>query len=125
MTSGLATATLVRIGEITNRTYVLPLLVFFPTSRCNSRCVSCDWWKASGEGDHRPDEIARVAADLAEHGTRVVLFSGGEPQVDDEAGDRTAGVRGDRLTVPGHGHSRAERDDGGVDGYDAPADGHA
>ena len=51
MTSGLATAALVRIGELTNRTLVLPLLVFFPTSRCNSRCVSCDWWKSSGADD--------------------------------------------------------------------------
>ena len=40
----LTTATLVRLGRMTNRTIVLPLLIFFPTGRCNSRCVSCDWW---------------------------------------------------------------------------------
>jgi MoaA/NifB/PqqE/SkfB family radical SAM enzyme len=70
---------MVSLNEWTNRTFVLPLAVFFPTSRCNSRCVSCDWWKATGEGDLSVDEIRRVAADLAELGTRVVLFSGGEP----------------------------------------------
>ena len=48
--STLRTAMLVRLTEVTNRTFVLPLVVFYPTSRCNSRCVSCDWWKASGDG---------------------------------------------------------------------------
>src|SRR5439155_17230273 len=75
----LQTATLVRLGEVTNRTLVLPLLVFSPTSRCNSRCVSCDWWKQSGADDLTLPEIARVADAVAGLGTRVVAFSGGEP----------------------------------------------
>lgn len=73
------TALLVSVGEWTNRTLVLPIAVFFPTSRCNSRCVSCDWWRASGAGDLSLDETRAVAASLAHLGTRVVLFSGGEP----------------------------------------------
>jgi len=75
----LNTALLVRLNEWTNRTFVLPVAVFFPTSRCNSRCVSCDWWKATGDSDLTRDEIASVVDGLAELGTRVVLFSGGEP----------------------------------------------
>ena len=58
------TALLVSLGEWTNRTFTLPIVVFFPTSRCNSRCLSCDWWKASGEGDLSMEEVARVAAEL-------------------------------------------------------------
>jgi MoaA/NifB/PqqE/SkfB family radical SAM enzyme len=77
--SGLATAALVRIGELTNRTFVLPLLVFFPTSRCNSRCVSCDWWKSSGADDLTLAEIAALAGSLPALGGRLVVFSGGEP----------------------------------------------
>jgi Fe-coproporphyrin III synthase len=77
--SALATAMLVRLGEVVNRTFVLPLLVFYPTSRCNSRCLSCDWWKHSGEDDLTVDEIGKVAAALPSLGTRVVAFSGGEP----------------------------------------------
>lgn len=77
--SALATSFLVRLGEITNRTFVLPLVVFFPTSRCNSRCVSCDWWKCSGAGDLSLDEIDAVARELPALGTRIVVFSGGEP----------------------------------------------
>ena len=75
----LNTALLVGLNEWTNRTFVLPVAVFFPTSRCNSRCVSCDWWKATGERDLTRDEIGAVAEGLADLGTRIVLFSGGEP----------------------------------------------
>ena len=75
----LNTALLVGLNEWTNRTFVLPVAVFFPTSRCNSRCVSCDWWRATGERDLTRDEIAAVADSLADLGTRIVLFSGGEP----------------------------------------------
>jgi MoaA/NifB/PqqE/SkfB family radical SAM enzyme len=73
------TALLVRANEVMNRTFVLPVVVFFPTSRCNSRCLSCDWWKASGEADLAANEVAAIAAALPELGTRLVLFSGGEP----------------------------------------------
>ena len=41
MTS-LGTSVLVRLGEVSNRTFVLPMVIFYPTSRCNSRCISCD-----------------------------------------------------------------------------------
>jgi Fe-coproporphyrin III synthase len=73
------TATLVRLAEITNRTFVLPVVIFFPTSRCNSRCVSCDWWRSSGADDLSLSEIAKLAQSLPGLGTEVVVFSGGEP----------------------------------------------
>lgn len=79
MLTGAGVSLLVRVGEATNHTFVLPLLVFFPTSRCNSRCVSCDWWRSSGAGDLTLDEIDRVADALPALGTRLVVFSGGEP----------------------------------------------
>jgi MoaA/NifB/PqqE/SkfB family radical SAM enzyme len=75
----LTTSTLVRLGRITNRTFVLPLLILFPTGRCNSRCVSCDWWKQSGADDLTIDEMRALAESLPALGTRVVVFSGGEP----------------------------------------------
>jgi MoaA/NifB/PqqE/SkfB family radical SAM enzyme len=79
--SGLAATALVEAGRRLDRTFVLPLLIYSPTSRCNSRCVSCDWWKSSGEDDLARDEIERVAADLPALGVRLVVFSGGEPLV--------------------------------------------
>jgi MoaA/NifB/PqqE/SkfB family radical SAM enzyme len=77
--SRLGTALWIRAAEITNRTLVLPLLVFYPTSRCNSRCLSCDWWKANGADDLTLDEISTLTRSLDGLGTRVVGFSGGEP----------------------------------------------
>ncbi|HJZ78382.1 MAG TPA: radical SAM protein [Vicinamibacterales bacterium] len=83
----LTTSTLVRLGRITNRTFVLPLLILFPTGRCNSRCVTCDWWKQSGADDLTIDEIRGLARALPPLGTRVVVFSGGEPLLRPEVFD--------------------------------------
>ncbi|MGH9321079.1 MAG: radical SAM protein, partial [Vicinamibacteria bacterium] len=70
---------LIRASELTHRTFVLPLLIFYPTSRCNSRCTSCDWWKATGEDDLTLGEIRELSRSLPGLGTRTVAFSGGEP----------------------------------------------
>jgi MoaA/NifB/PqqE/SkfB family radical SAM enzyme len=86
----IATAVLVRLGEVTNRTYVLPLVIFYPTSRCNSRCISCDWWKQTGEGDLALEEIDELAGRLPALGTKVVVFSGGEPLLRPEVFDAAA-----------------------------------
>ncbi len=97
--SSLATATLVRIGQITNRTFVLPLVIFYPTGRCNSRCVSCDWWKQSGADDLTLEEIGRVAEALPDLGTRVVVFSGGEPLLRPEVFDAARIFRAQGMTL--------------------------
>lgn len=72
---------LVKLGELTGRTHVLPMVLFAPTSRCNSRCVSCDWWRSDGKSDLDLDEIRTVADTLTRFGTRVVVLTGGEPLV--------------------------------------------
>lgn len=97
-----ATSVLVRLGEWTNRTFVLPVVVFFPTSRCNSRCVSCDWWKCSGAGDLSLEEIETVADALPALGTRVALFSGGEPLLRPEVFDAAAMFRKNDITLHLH-----------------------
>jgi MoaA/NifB/PqqE/SkfB family radical SAM enzyme len=66
----------------------LPLVLFAPTSRCNSRCISCDWWRSDGAGDLSLAEIRHLADGLRHYGTRTVVFTGGEPL-----------VRGDVLDV--------------------------
>jgi Fe-coproporphyrin III synthase len=95
----LATGTLVRLAEATNRTFVLPLLIFYPTSRCNSRCVSCEWWKQSGADDLPLDEIGSVAAALPSLGTRVVAFSGGEPLLRGDVFDAAALFHAQGMTL--------------------------
>ena len=95
----LTTATLVRIGRMTNRTIVLPLVIFFPTGRCNSRCLSCDWWKQSGADDLSLDEIAALVDQLPSLGTRLVVFSGGEPLLRPEVFDAAALFRARGITL--------------------------
>jgi|SRR5579872_376953 len=97
--SALATATLVRLGRATNRTFVLPLVIFYPTGRCNSRCVSCDWWRQTGADDLTLDEIREMASALADLGTRTVVFSGGEPLLRPEVFDAAALCRAEGMTL--------------------------
>jgi MoaA/NifB/PqqE/SkfB family radical SAM enzyme len=79
--SPVASNALVRLNVRTNLTFALPILLYAPTSRCNSRCVSCDWWRTDGATDLRRDEIATLCRDLPELGTKLVVFTGGEPLV--------------------------------------------
>lgn len=69
----------VRLNEATGRTHRLPVVLYAPTSRCNSRCISCDWWRSDGRGELSVAEVERVADDLVGLGTRLVVFTGGEP----------------------------------------------
>jgi MoaA/NifB/PqqE/SkfB family radical SAM enzyme len=87
LSTSIATAALIRLGEMTNRTLTLPLAILYITSRCNSRCTSCDWWKHSGIDDLTIGEISSLADQLSRLGVRVVLFSGGEPLVRPEVFD--------------------------------------
>ncbi len=76
-----ASNALVRLNVRTNLTFALPILLYAPTSRCNSRCVSCDWWRTDGATDLRRDEVATLCRELPELGTKLVVFTGGEPLV--------------------------------------------
>ena len=69
-----------RRGGRPHRLQSLPVLVLFPHSRCNCRCVMCDIWRAN----HDLRELS--AGDLEPHvegmrrlGVRWVVLSGGEP----------------------------------------------
>jgi Fe-coproporphyrin III synthase len=62
----------------------LPVIVISPHNQCNCRCVMCDIWRI-----REPQEITK--ADLQQHitsfrdlGVRWVVFSGGEPQMNNQ-----------------------------------------
>jgi MoaA/NifB/PqqE/SkfB family radical SAM enzyme len=95
----LTTAMLVRLGEVSNHTFILPLVIVYPTSRCNSRCMSCDWWKQSGAGDLSLGEIDGLAGVLPSLGTKLVVFSGGEPLLRPEVFDMAALFEGRGMTL--------------------------
>ena len=111
----LASNLLVQLNQATDRTFALPILIFFPTARCNSRCVSCDWWKADGHGDLTLDEIRALADQLPALRTRLVTFSGGEPTLRRDVYDIAAlfRARGMRLHLLTSGLF-LERDAAGV-----------
>jgi MoaA/NifB/PqqE/SkfB family radical SAM enzyme len=56
----------------------LPLVTLYLTERCNSRCVTCDYWR-HGRIDVNLASIARLLPSLEQLGTRLVVLSGGEP----------------------------------------------
>jgi MoaA/NifB/PqqE/SkfB family radical SAM enzyme len=90
---------LVKLSETTGRTHAIPMVLFAPTARCNSRCVSCDWWQSDGKSDLSLDEIRQVAAELPRLGARVVVFTGGEPLVRPEIMEIADIFRREGLTL--------------------------
>ena len=71
----------VALNERTHRTWALPIVLYSPTSRCNSRCISCEWWRADGSSDLSRDEVAALCRELPALRTKLVIFTGGEPLV--------------------------------------------
>jgi Fe-coproporphyrin III synthase len=56
----------------------LPLVTLYLTERCNSRCVTCDYWR-HGRVDMNLASVQRLLPSLTRLRTRAVLLSGGEP----------------------------------------------
>ena len=61
----------------------LPLVTLYLSERCNSRCVTCDYWR-HGRADQDLAAVTRLLPSLAALGTRVALISGGEPLLNAE-----------------------------------------
>jgi Fe-coproporphyrin III synthase len=53
------------------------------TERCNSRCVSCDYWR-HGRNDMDLAAVTGLLPDFAQLRTELVLLSGGEPFLNPE-----------------------------------------
>jgi Fe-coproporphyrin III synthase len=61
----------------------LPLVTLYLSERCNSRCITCDYWR-HGVADMSLDSVRRLLPDLARLRTQVALISGGEPLLNPE-----------------------------------------
>jgi MoaA/NifB/PqqE/SkfB family radical SAM enzyme len=57
----------------------LPVLILYPHSRCNCRCVMCDIWKTDSTQEITAAELERHGEDIARLRVQWVVFSGGEP----------------------------------------------
>ena len=78
---------LVQLNVRTHRTWALPILLYAPTFRCNSRCASCDYWRSDGANDLGRDEVAALSRELPALRTKLVVFTGGEPLVREDVFD--------------------------------------
>ena len=56
----------------------LPLVILYLSERCNSRCVTCDYWR-HGSADLSLASVSRLLPSLAALHPDTVLISGGEP----------------------------------------------
>ena len=56
----------------------LPILILFPHSRCNCRCLMCDIWRAHDEDELAAADVARWLDEWRALGVQRVVLSGGE-----------------------------------------------
>jgi MoaA/NifB/PqqE/SkfB family radical SAM enzyme len=56
----------------------LPILILFPHSRCNCRCLMCDIWRATTSAELAAVEVAGWLAEWRRLGVRRIVLSGGE-----------------------------------------------
>lgn len=61
----------------------LPLLTLYLTERCNSRCITCDYWR-HGRADMSLATVKNLLPALSQLQTEAVLISGGEPLLNRE-----------------------------------------
>jgi len=55
----------------------LPILILFPHSRCNCRCLMCDIWRATTRAELAAAEVAGWLGEWRRLGVRRVVLSGG------------------------------------------------
>jgi MoaA/NifB/PqqE/SkfB family radical SAM enzyme len=76
----------------------LPLVTLYLSERCNSRCVTCDYWR-HGKKDATLHSVERMLPSLAALRTRAVLLSGGEPLLNAEWADIAALLKSRGLAL--------------------------
>ena len=67
-----------------HKIYALPVLVIFPHNQCNCRCVMCDIWRIREARQIAPADLEPHLDSFRKLGVRWVVFSGGEPQLNDK-----------------------------------------
>jgi MoaA/NifB/PqqE/SkfB family radical SAM enzyme len=88
-------ATEVRAPERLER---LPLVTLYLSERCNSRCVSCDYWR-HGVLDMNLLAVRALLPELRRLRTEVVLLSGGEPLLNPEWLEIAQTLRAENLKL--------------------------
>jgi MoaA/NifB/PqqE/SkfB family radical SAM enzyme len=89
----------------------LPILIVYPHSRCNCRCVMCEIWRRTETQELTVEDVERWSGDLRRLNVQEVVFSGGEPLMHSDLGALAAAFRasGASLTLLTTGLLLAER----------------
>ncbi len=81
------------------RIRTLPILVLFPHSRCNCRCIMCDIWKIRQVHEITTRDLEPHRASLRALQVRWVVLSGGEPLLHSHLSDLSRLLRAERIRV--------------------------
>jgi Fe-coproporphyrin III synthase len=76
----------------------LPLVTLYLTERCNSRCVTCDYWR-HGRNDMDLAAVTGLLPGFSQLRTQVALLSGGEPFLNPEWAQIAQLLRSNGLQV--------------------------
>ncbi len=79
----------------------LPILILYPHSRCNCRCVMCDIWRRTEASEIMAEDIARWREDIQALGVEEIVLSGGEALMHSDLRALTEPLRacGAKLTL--------------------------
>src|SRR5262249_8642824 len=89
------------MSESDHRITDLPILVLFPHSRCNCRCVMCDIWRIRQIREITERDLEPHLAGFRELNVKWIVFSGGEPLMHSDLGplSRMCRAEGMRCTL--------------------------
>ena len=77
----------------------LPVLILYPHSRCNCRCLMCDIWKDSTQAEISTEELERHLDDLQRLHVKWIVLSGGEPLMHSDLFRFCALLRKSRIRI--------------------------
>jgi Fe-coproporphyrin III synthase len=101
MSSLVSIATTDSAAMAAHQIQALPVLVIFPHNQCNCRCVMCDIWRIRQATEITPVDLERQMGEFRKLSVQWVVFSGGEPQLNEKWGCLAQMVRlsGARVTL--------------------------
>jgi MoaA/NifB/PqqE/SkfB family radical SAM enzyme len=81
--------------------HAVPVLVIFPHNQCNCHCLMCDIWRIREAREITPVDLEQQLTAFKKLGVRWVVFSGGEPQLNEKWSSLARMVRsvGSRVTL--------------------------
>ena len=111
----------------------LPILILFPHSRCNCRCLMCDIWRNTSKDELTANDVARWLDEWQRLGVRRVVLSGGEALMHSHLWELCAHLRranigitllSTGLLLKRHAHELVQYCDDVVVSLDGPRDIH-